>query len=357
MNQLPRTSPISDADAASLVSGGALADLARQITATPYPQDTGHRPASQRRRWLVGVSLTAGAAAAAVIAGFLVAQPAQLSRPAAVGSPRSSPVASPVANPAPAASAAQLVAYATRAAAAGPAFDPGPRQWIYTDVLYATSSAGAGGYLYGPPNERQDEKSWTRVDHLQSAYLKNGKLVVSAPYSPLQSQAIFGAELLGWPQTSYSYLTSLPTSPVPLAALIKANLRDEPNPIGAEGEGNLGVFNAIEALMQNVMVLPPKLLAALYGVLANDPVVHFERSVTDLAGRTGVGFYTVQEGYLKEQIVVNPKTYAYLGYLDVTVKAHTSIANDGTAHFPVGKVLGSQALLASGIVQRPGQLP
>ncbi len=58
--------------------------------------------------------------------------------------------------------------------------------------------------------------------------------------------------------------------------------------------------------MQNV-VLPPTLLAGLYGVLARDPAVHFDRSVTGLAGRVGVGFYTVQEGFLKEEIVINPR--------------------------------------------------
>jgi hypothetical protein len=113
---------------------------------------------------------------------------------------------------------------------------------------------------------------------------------------------------------------------------------------------------AIEALMQNV-VLPPRLLAGLYGVLARDPAVHFDRSVSDIAGRTGAGFYTVQEDYLKEEIVINPRTYAYMGYQDVAVRAHTSVGTDMTSHFHKGQVLGWEARLASRIVQRAGQLP
>jgi RNA polymerase sigma factor (sigma-70 family) len=79
---------------------------------------------------------------------------------------------------------------------------------------------------------------------------------------------------LGWPSASYPYLESLPTNPARLTALIKANLKAEPDPIGADGEGNVGVFNAIQALMENV-VLPPRLLAGLYGVQARDPAVRF----------------------------------------------------------------------------------
>jgi hypothetical protein len=55
--------------------------------------------------------------------------------------------------------------------------------------------------------------------------------------------------------------------------------------------------------------------------------------------------------------VINPRTYAYMGYVDVAVRAHTSTGLDGTAHIRRGQVLGWEALLGSGIVQRPGQLP
>jgi hypothetical protein len=361
MNQIRRISPVSDADAARMMRGDALAglaDLAGQIVATPVleqpaPLAAASRAASPRaRRWLLAP--VAGVAAAAIAgAGVIVlhessapARPAGGAHPAAAGSFG------------PAGTAAQLVDYATRAAAARPAFNPGPHEWIYTDVLQATSSAGGGGYLAGPPDGRAEQKTWVRVDDQKSAFYKNGKLVIQAsdvPRSAKTGQAVVPVPF-GWPSASYKYLNSLPTSPARLTAVIRHNLTTQPNPIGTEGTGNLGVFNAVQTLMQNV-VLPPRLLAALYGVLASDPGVHFERSVTDLDGRTGVGFSTVQEGYLKEQIVVNPKTYAYMGYVDVAVRAHTSTALDGTAHFHKGQVLGWQAMLASGIVAKPGQLP
>ena len=300
------------------------------------------------------VAIGAAAAAAATLASVIVIAQGQAAHPAHEAAIR--PTRRAV--PAPAASAAQLVAYATRAAAAGPVFDPRPHQWIYTDVLQASSSAGAGGYLFGPPNERVTEKSWRRADGQGFAYLRHGKLVISRPNvgRPVHGKANPVPTPLGWRSGTYPYLEALPTSPVPLMALIKANLKAEPDPIGPDGEGNVGVFNAIQALMQNV-VLPPTLLAGLYGVLARDPAVDFDRSVTDLAGRVGVGFYTVQEGYLKEEIVINPRTYAYMGYQDVAVRARTSVGTDMTAHFHKGQVLGWQALLQSGIVSHPGQYP
>ncbi len=360
MNQISRISPISDADAVRLVSGDAFADLAGQIVATPARGEPGRRAAPVRarsprsRRWLFGAPV-AGLAAAAVIAAGVVAfhgHPAR-QKPAAGAS---HPAAVPA--PAPAASAAQLVAFATRAAAASPPFNPGPHQWIYADVLQATSSAGGGGYLFGPPNQRLNQKTWTRVDYQEFAYLEHGRLVIAASNVPRSARTGRAVQPVpfGWPSVSYRYLDSLPTSPARLMAVIKHNLRAQPDPIGAEGTGNAGVFTAIQALMQNP-VLPPRLLAALYGVLARDPAVHFERSVTDLAGRAGVGFSTVLEGYLEQQIVINPRTYAYMGYVDVAVRAHTSTGLDGTARFRRGQILGWEALLQSGIVSRPGQIP
>jgi hypothetical protein len=360
MNQIRQISPVSDADAARLVSGDAFADLAGQIVATPVLEEPARRAAAPRaasprpRRSLLAASVAGVAAAAIIATGVIVLHGS--SAPAKPASGASHPAVVPSFGPA--GTAAQLVDYATRTAAARPPFNPGPHEWIYTDVLQATSSAGGGGYLAGPPDGRTEQKTWIRVDYQKSASFKNGKLVIedsNVPRSAKTGQAVVPVPF-GWPSASYTYLNSLPTNPARLTAVIRHNLATLPNPIGAEGTGNLGVFNAVQTLMQNV-VLPPRLLAALYGVLASDPGVHFERSVTDLAGRTGVGFSTVQEGYLKEQIVVNPTTYAYMGYVDVTVRAHTSTALDGTAHFHKGQVLGWQALLASGIVPKAGQLP
>jgi hypothetical protein len=353
MNQIRRISPVSDAEAARLVSRTALADLAAQIVDTPVLDKPAQRAVwprvasgpARKRRFAAPV---AGLAVAAALAGWVVAFYGHSAPAKSAAGPRFGR----------ADTAAQLVDYATLSAAAGPAFNPRPHQWIYTDVLQATSSGGSGGYLAGPPDGRVNQRTWTRVDFQEYAYFKNGRLVIAASNVPRSAKTGLAVKPVpfGWPSVSYAYMNSLPTGSARLTAVIRDNLKTEPDPIGAEGTGNVGVFNAVQALLQNT-VLPPRLLAGLYGALARDPAVHFEPSVSDLAGRSGVGFSTVQEGYLEEQIVINPRTYAYMGYVDVAVRAHTSTGLDGTVHLRRGQVLGWEAVLGSGIVQRPGQLP
>lgn len=351
MNQIHRILPVSDAEAARLASLDAVDDLARQIVATGAEEAPTASLGSLRTRRRAFAPLAAGVVAAAVVAGGMVALGGRGPAPHRLGGAAHSLVGHRLP-----ATGAQLVDYATRRAAAGPAFNPRPHQWIYTDVLQATGSTGPGGYLAGPPDGRLRQQIWTRADFQEYAYFRNGRLVIAASNVPRSARTGRAVEPVpfGWPSVSYAYLTALPTSPARLAAVIRDNLSSEPDPIGADGRGNAGIFNAVQDLMRST-VLPPRLLAALYGVLAADPVVHFERSVTDLAGRTGVGFSTVQEGYLKEQIVINPATYGYMGYIDVAIKAHTSTGLDGTAHFHRGQILGWQALLASAVVAHPGQ--
>jgi hypothetical protein len=84
--------------------------------------------------------------------------------------------------------------------------------------------------------------------------------------------------------------------------------------------------------------------------------VRFE-SDTDLAGRKGLGFYVVTEGYIKQELVIDPLTYTYMGFKDVAIKDHWATGTDGTMFIKKGQVLGWEALLGSAVVQRPGQLP
>jgi hypothetical protein len=299
---------------------------------------------------VAGALAAAAAVAAAAVVIVVRGQPAH-DRPFAIAPP---PTAVPA--PGPAATAAQLVAYATRAAAAAPAFNPKPSDWVYTKTLNATSSAGEGGMLFGPPDGKAVDQSWVRVDGRQQADLENGKLVVS----PLLPSAADAPTPGGWPNVSYSYLDSLPSDPAKLRAVIESGLKAQNYVVGS---GNIGVFNAIQDLMENV-TLPARLRASLYAVLARDPAVHFDPQVSDFAGQTGVAFYTYQESYLKVEIVINPKTYAYMGDRYTAYRAHTlpAAVNNGVAsgpytHLKAGQITGESAVLESGIVTRAGQLP
>src|SRR5258708_6929812 len=230
------------------------------------------------RPGVTGAPGTLGAAAAPPSAARVPKPPAHR-LPTAAGShrPKSAPV------PGPAVTAAQLVAYATRAAAAAPALDPKPDEWIYTKTLAATSSAGEGGMLFGPPDGRAVQQSWNRVDGRPHAYLHHGKLV----FSSLLPAGAVAPTPGGWPNISYPYLDSLPSSPAKLTAVIEAGLKAQNYVIGS---GNIGIFNAIEALMENV-VLPLKLRPSPYAVLASDPAVHFDPRAAPFPRPTAVAFY------------------------------------------------------------------
>src|SRR6185437_16234419 len=103
------------------------------------------------------------------------------------------------------------------------------------------------------------------------------------------------------------------------------------------------IFQAIETLLDagesQGVVVPPKLSATMYRVLQQLPGVTF-RSATDLAGRAGIGFSMVLEGYFTQEIVIDPDTYAYMGFEDVVIKDHAMVGTDGTRYVKAGHVMG-----------------
>lgn len=261
---------------------------------------------------------------------------------------------------------AQLIAYVTRAAAAAPGRAPKPGEWIAVKSEYADSSQGSGGYIFGPPDERKVSLAWYRADQCAVASVPEvpaslppgrtvtGKLTIDFNYyGPGCGQ---GSTLGGWKSVTYAYLSSLPTDPAALESVLLAG--DPPG--GLMPARQEAIFDAIDNLLTageaDGIVVPLKLQAALYRVLQQLPGVHFESAV-DLAGRTGLGFWMVREGYLKQEIVIDPVTYAYMGFKDVAIKDHAMIGTDGTRYVKKGHVMGWAALLGTAIVQHPGQLP
>jgi len=122
---------------------------------------------------------------------------------------------------------------------------------------------------------------------------------------------------------------------------------------------NVAIFDAISTPLQGQsegVLIPPKLAASKYRVLQQLPGVHFD-SGTDIAGRTGIGLNMVIDGWYKQGFVIDQETYTFVGAKTVAIKAHKSVTTDGTRYIKKGQVLGWQALLESGIVRHPGQIP
>jgi hypothetical protein len=256
---------------------------------------------------------------------------------------------------------AQLVAFAARAAALASARAPGPHEWVYMKVEIANSTKGGGGFLFGPPNERQFYLSWVRVDWREYAGLPTEFLASMPPQTVVHTHLSVspggGGSLGGWKSVSYSYLNSLPTDPAGLRAVILS--QNSPRMPWYQPDPNVAVFSAIAMLLTGQtegVWLPPRLAATMYRLLQQTPGVDFD-TAADLAGRTGLGFYMVMGGWEKEELVINPTTYSYMGNEWIAVRAHEDVGTDGTRHISKGQVLGWEALLASAIVRRPGQIP
>jgi hypothetical protein len=333
-----------------------LADMRKDVSAdTPYP--AAHRalmseisrsasPPSDRRRFRRPV-LISGVMAGAVAAGTVAV--VATSGDDGHAPPRPLPITAPpplrlVAVTSPMALAANAAYVARRAAV------PAPTQWVYLKQESTTSHAPPSGAMAQVPGSHQVKETWTRVDMLYTASVQHGRTVVTSTNGGMGTPG-------GWPEISYPYLNSLPTDPDRLLAVIKHNIIAEHYQriiIGHDSDhvGDNAVFESVIALMENYTVLPARLNAALYGVLARLKIVHLEHA-RDIAGRKVLGLYRIEDGE-KRTIFINPTSYAYAGQKILMVADRSSHGLDGTLRLYKGELLDDEAVLVSKIVNAPG---
>ncbi|WP_204076562.1 CU044_5270 family protein [Planotetraspora phitsanulokensis] len=314
------------------------ARLIQESTAVPH--------ARPLRSWTVSRRIMAvGALTAALVAGITVVQNIDLSgRPtgghAAPGESRRPLLLGPVAN------AEDLAQAAAQQAAAEPDVRPRPDQWSYAKTVLAMSSKGTGGSLFGPPDRRLTVEQWRRADGKQSAAIENGKLEI---------HDLGSLELSASPRSDYPYLLSLPDDADALLDHVYKVVDEES---GGEKESEQEradrAFQIIEVYMRD-SALPSKLRAAMYGALAKIPGVRYEGKAADIQGRPGVTLYRIVEGYLRSEIIVNPKTYEYMGFRFIAVKNHVSAGLDMSLHTKKGQILGWGGLIKAAVVDKPGQ--
>ena len=221
---------------------------------------------------------------------------------------------------------------------------PTATDWIYQRLETTVSHAAPSGAMAQVPGSHTVGESWTRVDLLKFASIQNGKLVTDngLPATPG-----------GWPRPiTYPYLNSLPTDPVALLAQLRHNIVVSHTASGPTASDS-DVFATVVTLMENYPVLPARLNAAFYGVLARLGSVHLGH-VTDLAGRHVLSLDNVDQG-LKTSILVNPTTYAYAGQQVVVVSDRTESGQDGSLHLKKGELLDDEAVLTAKIVSGPGE--
>ncbi|HEX2315635.1 MAG TPA: CU044_5270 family protein, partial [Thermomonospora sp.] len=224
---------------------------------------------------------------------------------------------------------------------------PRPDQWSYLKGIAVGSSGGVGGMLFGEPDQRRTYERWVSADGTRTATRdKNGRLRID-PVSSMPGMS---------PPSGYPYILKLPTSADALLAHLDRVLDKE----GGRGESTEArasrMFQIMEIWMREVAI-PADLRAAMYEALGRIPGVRFENRAADVAGRPGVTFHRFEEGYLRTEIMIDPRTQAYMGYRVVAVRDHVSRGTDGERRIAKGHILGWGAVVRTAIVDRPGERP
>lgn len=327
--------PAPPSAAAHAAARAALLDRASARTAGTTP-----RRARRFRLPRMGVRLAAvGALAVTIAAGVTVAQ--NLGGTDKNGHPR--PVVpglpgGPVAN-------AQTVLYKAAERAQARAFTPPrPGQWTYLETRYTSPGNPPVGKTQTPkwPLKSRVDRMWIRIDGTRLAEYRDGKLEISPTGG-------------GMPPVDYASVVKIPLAPDALLAWVK---KDAPNSSTVESS-NYTAFQMLASLLNNNLV-PPRQEAAVYRAMAKIPGVTLNKSAVDVAGRPALAVSRVIEGWIRQEVLLDRTSYAYLGERSLAIKDHTGDAGTGehgTWTVKKGTIDVFSVRLAAAFVDRPGERP
>ncbi|WP_329519680.1 CU044_5270 family protein [Spirillospora sp. NBC_01491] len=314
----------------------ARAALLERAALSGAPAEGGKaRPARRFRLRRPAVRLAAvGVLAAAVAVGVTVVQTGGTDghgrpRPVLPGIP-----AGPVAN------ASVALERAALAAEQRPFTPPRPDQWVYLESRVREGST-PNGAVSKDASKSVVTRTWKRADGKLAAHLEHGKVVT------------IGTGPQTTPPSDYASLVALPTDP---GALLR-RLYTDMGGLGSTAEGRYATAYAMLSAVLRETPLPPKTEAAVFRAIKVIPGVTLAAGRADAAGRPAIGLGRSQEGWLHKELLINPKTYEYLGERAVVVKDHESRGNDGEVALKKGDLLNLTVRLKAGIVDSPGQKP
>jgi hypothetical protein len=284
----------------------------------------------------MGIRLVAvGALATAIAAGVTIVQTSGGTdekgrpRPVVPGLP-----AGPVAN------AAEALERAATAAESRAFTPPRPDQWIYTESR-RRNSVKPGGVALGGPYRTVVVRHWKSADGKRMASSVDGAKLTFVGMMPGSM-----------PPGDYPSLAALPTDP---DALLRWVYKDMGG-LGSTAEGRYETaYGMLTAILRD-NVLPPKQEAATYRALKMIPGVTLVEKV-DAAGRPAIGLGRVAEGWVHKEVLLDPKTYTYLGERIITIKDHRIDGLDLKATIKKGTLQLLEVRLNAGIVDQAGQRP
>jgi len=327
-----------------------------QTSASRRAGDSGRGPRPGRRLALTGAVSASLAVGLAIAVTFAVGIPAAShpgsSRPAAAGAPTLPGNRPPGhrASFAPAATAAAVLHNAALAALEMPAATPRPDQFIYLKLSTKVDGWPRGRVL----------QSWLSVDGARLGFEK-GWGGPAGEVGEGRVNDVVPACRHGWEDdppwfrwfkhrypctadTYAAYFPGMPTSPSALRAYMHTHF-------GLD-LGDAGGLSVTAFWLMTRHYLMPAQSAAMYDVLAQAAGFKLVPSVTDAAGRTGVGIRVATGGkYYGNTLIFDRTTYAPLGMRWPA----TRLAPPGhKEHLVPGR---SVAVLKVAIVNKAGQLP
>lgn len=307
-------------------------------TATVMRHSRARRPVRPPRTRARLVAL--GALTVAIVAGTIISQ--NVGGTDRRGNPQ--PVFPGIAS-GPVANAADVLNRAAAAAETDPG-TPRPDQWIFTEDKQRFPAIGTRVITPKTPLVNFDSANWHRVDGKQYAELQK------KPFGDgkLRIVDIANGGLAGW-KHDYPTLATMPTDPNRLADWVLAKDRFK-----VSAEKRASTLSEDYAAILRDGVAPPKAEAAIFRALTLLPGVTLKKDTVDLAGRKAVAVGLVRDNYLQQEILLDQKTYRYLGERTIAIKDHTDRGLDGTRTVKKGGVLNLQVRTASGIVDKPGQI-
>jgi hypothetical protein len=304
--------------------------LTRAHAAPPAPARAARRTRWGRFGWRIAVP--AVAAAVAVGALTVVENAGPVTRDGQVA-----PVVPglPAAKPA---NAAEALGYAAKTAAQRTYTPPRPDQWLYLETR-TTSGKGPGGFVESGPYETHTARVWRSLDGKRVAFEKDGK-VVTQPSNVMS----FGFD--------YATLVNLPADPDAVLAWVRSRVGGVG---GGTRDGEDGIaFTTINAILRDNL-LPPAVESALFHALEKLSDVTLVPDAINLDGRPAIAVARVQDGWLRDEMLLDPQTYRLIGERAVAIADHTNTALDGSSRIKKGTIQRLEVRNAAAIVDAPGQ--
>lgn len=231
------------------------------------------------------------------------------------------------------AEAAHVLDRAAAVAATRPSAAAEPRQWVYTKMRL-TSAAKPAGLVTGGPYKTETWEVWRRGDGKRYTAYEDGK------------------PRAGHERVSSAVATRFEPLPSDPGALLR-KVRGGPK----GGGGDQMAYETLVTILRDSLH-SPETEAAIFQAIKLVPGVTPVEGEVDIAGRPAIALGLTVDGWLHEEVLLDPKTFAYLGERAIAVKTRTFASEgDPTVTVKAGTLQRLMVRVAIGVVGKSGQRP